>query len=191
MYIKLYLSAEEKEKLALLAQKKGISTSRLCYEQIAPLLTDRFPFSMSEASNECGKLDHCINVYFSESEYQTLLKESKGLPLSKFIRRIYLSRKEPIVISVYTDDISALAIKVSAYIDRFNNFIAALALRQQLHETDYQKLIEIADNTQIALKEVATYVRNNRKSIRASGVRILRKEIQKAISQTLEGCNVS
>lgn len=111
--------------------------------------------------------------------------------MSRYIRREYLSRREPIVISVYTDDISALAVRVSSYIEQLNNFIAALALRQQLHEADYQRLIQITNDTKMALKEVATYTKNNRKSIRASGVRILRKEIKRAAQQLIHGKEVT
>ncbi|MCI7130411.1 MAG: hypothetical protein MSA09_07625 [Lachnospiraceae bacterium] len=185
MYLKLYLSEQEKRHLESIAENRGISLSRLCYEQIVPLLSDplELPPEGRTGSKNSLKLDRCVKVYFTDSEYQELLTASKGLPLSRFIRKEYLSRKEPVVISVYTDDISALAVKVSAYIEQLNNFIAALAIRRQLYEADYQKLIQIANDTQIALKEVATYTKNNRKSIRASGVRILRKEIHRAVQQ--------
>ena len=185
MYLKLYLSEQEKKHLESIAESRGISLSRLCYGQIVPLLSDPLdlpPEGRTEPKNSL-KLDRCVKVYFTDREYQALLTASKGLPLSRFIRKEYLSRKEPVVISVYTNDISALAVKVSTYIEQLNNFIAALAIRRQLYEADYQKLIQIASDTQTALKEVATYTKNNRKSIRASGVRILRKEIHRAVQQ--------
>ena len=168
-----------------IAKSRGISLSWLCYGQIVPLLSDPLELSPEgrTGSKNSLKLNRCVKVYFTDSEYQELLTASKGLPLSRFIRKEYLSRKEPVVISVYTDDISALAVKVSAYIEQLNNFIAALAIRRQLYEADYQKLIQITNDTQIALKEVATYTKNNRKSIRAAGVRILRKEIHRAVQQ--------
>lgn len=184
MYIKLYISQYEKEQLESIADSKGISLSKLCYEQITPLLADNLlqPYeAQSQDNGDSQNLSRCVKVYFTDKEYRKLLSSSKGMPLSRFIRKEYLSRKEPIIISVYTDDISALAVKVSAYIEQLNNFIAALALRNQLYEADYQRLIQIANNTQTALKDVAVHTKNNRKSIRASGVRILRKEIQSAI----------
>lgn len=71
--------------------------------------------------------------------------------------------------------------KVSGYIQRFYSFIAALAIRQQLYEADYNHLIQISCDAQKALRDVANYVKANRSSIRSSGVRILRKEIKKAV----------
>lgn len=184
MYIKLYLSPHEKEQLESIADNKGLSLSKLCYEQVAPLLADNLlqPYEAQiQYTGDSQNLTRCVKVYFTDREYRQLLYSSKGMPLSRFIRKEYLSRKEPINISVYTDDISALAVKVSAYIEQLNNFIAALALRNQLYEADYKRLIQIANDTQTALKDVAIHTKNNRKSIRASGVRILRKEIQSAI----------
>lgn len=184
MYIKLYLSTHEKEQLESIADSKGISLSKLCYEQVTPLLSDNLlqPYEAQiQYTGDSQNLTRCVKVYFTDREYRQLLYSSKGMPLSRFIRKEYLSRKEPINISVYTDDISALAVKVSAYIEQLNNFIAALALRNQLYEADYKRLIQIANDTQTALKDVAIHTKNNRKSIRASGVRILRKEIQSAI----------
>ena len=192
MYIKLYLSPQEKEQLETIAESRGMSLSKLCHEQIAPLLSNHQELPPEpQNTKDSLKLDSCVKVYFTDKEYQELLAASKGLPLSRFIRREYLSRREPIVISVYTDDISALAVKVSSYIEQLNNFIAALALRQQLYEADYQRLLQIANDTQTALKEVATYTKNNRKSIRASGVRILRKEIKRAAQQLIHGKEVT
>lgn len=188
MYIKLYLSQTEKEQLDIIAKRKGISLSKLCYEQLTPLLSEMPDVSEEpEVIKKKLRLDRCVKVYFTESEYQELVKASRKLPLSQYLRRKYLSRKEPVAISVYTDDISVLTVKVSSYIEQLNNFIAALAIRRQLYEADYQKLIQIAMDTQTALKEVATNTKNNRKSIRASGVRILRKEIKHVLEQVQKG----
>lgn len=116
-----------------------------------------------------------------------MLKGSKDMPLSQFMRNQYLSRLEPIKISVYTDDISALTMRVSVYIEQFHNFVAALAIHRQLYEADYKRLIQIADDTKKALRDVATFTKANRTSIRASGVRILRKEIKKALEKHFAG----
>ena len=40
MYLKLYLSEREKKQLESIAESRGISLSRLCYEQIVPLLSE-------------------------------------------------------------------------------------------------------------------------------------------------------
>ena len=109
------------------------------------------------------------------------------MPLSRYMRNLYLSRMEPVEISVYTDDISALTMKVSGYIEQLHNFIAALAIRRQLYEADYNRLIQIADDTKKALRDVANFTKANRASIRASGVRIMRKEIKKALEKQLAG----
>lgn len=193
MYIKLYLSEQEKKRLKDIATIKKVSVSKLCYEQVLPLLSGSF---LSVDDFECGaggnndenlKYDRCVKVYFSDKEYQTLLKGAKGIPLSRYMRNLYLSRMEPVEILVYTDDISSLTLKVSGYIEQLHNFIAALAIRRQLYEADYKRLIQIADDTKNALRDVANFTKANRASIRSSGVRILRKEIKKALEKQLAG----
>lgn len=193
MYIKLYLSEQEKKRLEDIAEAKKVSVSKLCYEQVLPLLSgsflsvDDFEYDTGGSNDENLKYDRCVKVYFSDREYQVLLKDAKGMPLSRYMRNQYLSRLEPVQISVYTDDISALTMKVSGYIEQFHNFIAALAIRRQLYEADYKRLIQIADDTKKALRDAATYTKANRASIRSSGVRILRKEIKKALEKQLAG----
>ncbi len=186
MYIKLYLSEQEKQRLAEIAGRRKLSVSRLCYEHVTPLLCN--PLAVPETSSndsEAGnqKYNNCVKVYFSDAEYRELLAQAKGMPLSRYVRKEYLLRREPVEISVYTDDISILTMKVSGYIEQLHNFIAALAIRRQLYEADYERLIQIANDTKTALRAAATYAKANRSSIRASGVRILRKEIKKAVEQ--------
>jgi len=193
MYIKLYLSEQEKKRLENIATAKKVSVSKLCYEQVLPLLSgsflsvDDFECGTGNSNDENLKYDRCVKVYFSDKEYQALLKGAKGIPLSRYMRNLYLSRLEPVEISVYTDDISALTMKVSGYIEQFHNFIAALAIRRQLYEADYNRLIQIADDMKKALRDVANFTKANRASIRSSGVRILRKEIKKALEKQLTG----
>lgn len=193
MYIKLYLSAHEKKRLEDIAAVKKVSVSRLCYEQVLPLLSgsfftvDDFSNGNEDCNNDIIKYDRCVKVYFTDNEYQHLLKGAKGIPLSRYMRNLYLSRLEPVEIYIYTDDISALNMKVSGYIEQLHNFIAALAIRRQLYEADYNRLIQIADDTKNALRDVANFTKANRASIRASGVRILRKEIKKALEKQLVG----
>lgn len=188
MYIKLYLSELEKQHLEEIASKKGMSVSKLCYDQVAPLL--RNPFSLLESptdSNTDNTLNYTnyVKVYFTAAEYQELVVKANGIPLSRYVRNMYLSHREPVAISVYTDDISILTMKVSGYIEQLHNFIAALAIRRQLYETDYERLIQIANDTKTALRDTANYAKANRSSIRASGVRILRKEIKKAVEREI------
>lgn len=191
MFIKVYLSEQEKKRLEDMAEFKKVSVSKMCYEQLLPLLSgsylsvDDLDNDFNNADDENIRYDRCVKVYFSDKEYQALLNVAKGMPLSRYMRNQYLSRLEPVKISVYTDDISALTIKVSGYIEQFHNFVAALAIRRQLYEADYKRLIQIADDTKKALRDVATFTKANRTSIRASGVRILRKEIKKALEKQL------
>lgn len=193
MYIKLYLSEQEKKRLEDIATAKKVSVSKLCYEQVHPLLSgsflsiDDYEYGTDGNNDENLKYGRCVKVYFTDNEYQTLLKGAKGMPLSRYMRNQYLSRLEPVEISVYTDDISALTMKVSKYIEQLHNFIAALAIRRQLYEADYNRLIQIADDTKKALRDVATFTKANRASIRSSGVRILRKEIKKALEKQFAG----
>lgn len=184
MYIKLYLTEQEKLQLEELADQKQISVSRLCHDRIFPL-TSALPYSSIRKESDRKKYNQSVKVYFTDFEYASLLSDAKGVPLSRYIRKEFLSRREPVQISVYTDDISALTMKVSGYIEQLHNFIAALAIRRQLYEADYERLIRIASDTQTAIREVANYAKANRSSIRASGVRILRKEIEKAVEKQL------
>lgn len=184
MYIKLYLTEQEKLQLEELAGQKQISVSRLCHDRIFPL-TSALPCSSIRKESDREKYNQSVRVYFTDSEYASLLSDAKGVPLSRYIRKEFLSRREPVQISVYTDDISALTMKVSGYIEQLHNFIAALAIRRQLYEADYERLIRIASDTQTAIREAANYAKANRSSIRASGVRILRKEIEKAVKKQL------
>ena len=188
MYIKLYLSELEKHQLEEIALKRGMPVSKLCYDQVAPLL--RNPFSLLENpadTNTDNALNYTnyVKVYFTVAEYQELVVKANGIPLSRYVRNMYLSRREPVAISVYTDDISILTMKVSGYIEQLHNFIAALAIRRQLYEADYERLIQIANDTKTALRDAANYAKANRSSIRASGVRILRKEIKKAVEREI------
>ena len=183
MYIKLYVTEEEKTQLEKIAMQRKLSLSRLCYEQMIPLLHN----SLSDAApvpkeqKRSRNYTHVTSLHLSDSEYAMLTKKAGGTPLSKYIRNLILYQCEPIRIEVYTEDISALSIKVSSYIEQLHNFIAALAIRRQLYEADYERLIQIANDTKTALKEAAGAAKANRTSIRASGVRILRKEIQRAV----------
>ena len=187
MYIKLYVSEEEKAKLEAIAKKKNMALSRLCYEQVIPLLHSPLTDSLSIQTNEKDRepITEIITLHLSSSEYNALAKRAKGTPLSKYIRNTLLYRSEPVRIEVYTEDISILTMKVSGYIEQLHNFIAALAIRRQLYEADYERLIQIANDTKTALRDAANYAKANRSSIRASGIRILRKEIKKAVEKQL------
>ena len=185
MYIKLYVTEEEKAQLEKIAMQRKLSLSRLCYEQIIPLLhnslADATPAPTTQKRSK--NYTHVTSLHLSNSEYAMLTKKAGGTPLSKYIRNVILYQCEPIRIEVYTEDIAALSIKVSGYIEQLHNFIAALAIRRQLYEADYDRLIQIANDTKTALKEVAGVAKANRAFIRASGIRIMRKEIQKAVEK--------
>lgn len=183
MYIKVYVSEEEKTQLETIAKKRKVALSKLCYEQIIPLLHNPLADSVCIQPNGTDR-ENCteiVTLHLSSSEYSALMKKANGTPLSKYIRNTLLYRSEPIRIEVYTDDISILTMKVSGYIEQLHNFIAALTIRRQLYEADYERLIQIANDTKTALRDAANYAKINRSSIRASGVRILRKEIKKAL----------
>ncbi len=51
MYIKLYLSEQEKKRLEDIAEAKKVSVSKLCYKQVLPLLSGSF---LSVDDFECG-----------------------------------------------------------------------------------------------------------------------------------------
>lgn len=184
MYIKLYLTEPEKLQLEKQAAKKNISVSGFCHDRIFPL-SSVLPDAPGSKESSKERYSHAVKVYFTDSEYAALLSDAKGLPLSRYVRKEFLSRKEPVQLSVYTDDISALTVKVSGYIEQLHNFIAALAIRRQLYEADYERLMQIAEDTRTALRETAANAKANRSSIRASGVRILKKKIRQALEMQL------
>jgi len=188
MYIKMYVTEYERKQLEQIAQRKKIPLSKLCYEQIIPLLHNPMKDATIYLPNQTDweKCTHSVTLHLNNSEYDTLMKKANGSPLSRYIRSILLYHSEPIHIEVYTEDISILTMQVSGYIQRLYSFIAALAIRQQLYEVDYNHLIKITNDTQKALQDVVNYAKANRSSIRATGVRILRKEIKKAVEKQMQ-----
>ncbi len=190
MFIKVYLSEPEKLRLEEMAEAKKVSLSALCYEQIAALLENPV-IAMDQLSYEKdvdkGKCTEAVKVYFTKKEYAELSANAGGMPLSKYLRKLYLAYRKPVEISVYTEDISALSLQVSSYVKQLRRFIAGLAVREQLYESDYQYLTQLAEDMQKSLRDVAAAVKANRDSIRASGVRIIRKEIQAALEQLKSG----
>lgn len=186
MYIKVYITEVEKEHLQEIARLKEISLSELCYRQLDSLLktpAHRFLTYKEKSEITEGKK---ITVHLTADEYAQALRQAHGMALSRYFRKILLTQKEPIKIQIYTEDISLLTMRVSKYIDQLYSFIAALAIRQQLYEADYERLIQIADDTRIALREAATSAKKNRDSIRNSGMRYLRKEIQRAVKEVMD-----
>ncbi len=183
MFVKFYLDESEKLKLEEIAKAKNKSLSKLCYDQILPLLSKPIINTdyLGDRTSESDNCTHYVKVYFSKGEYESLIREANGMPLSRFLRNAFISKMKPIELTIYTDDIASLALQVSEYSRKLSNFIAGLAIREQLYEADYQRLTQIASDTHKALQDVAKAVKANRKSIRASGVRILRKEIKKAL----------
>lgn len=56
MYLKLYLSEQEKKHLESIAESRGISLSRLCYGQIVPLLSDPLEIPIPAGAFATAKL---------------------------------------------------------------------------------------------------------------------------------------
>lgn len=73
--------------------------------------------------------------------------------------------------------------RVSDYHVQLQNFIAALYLRNELYDSDRNRLLEIARNTQIALRDVANITRANRNAIRSNGTRWLKREIKRILKE--------
>lgn len=183
MYVKLYLSEEEKTCLERIAEARGISLSSLCYSQILPLLRNPLQYTSLDASKKRENCDRKITLHLTSGEYDFLIKKANGTQVSKYLRNMILYHTEPVNIVVYTDDISALSIKVTKFIEHFEGFVAALALHQQLYEADYKRLTELAEDIKDALRDTARNCLLNRKSIRSSGVKILKQEIKRELSK--------
>lgn len=79
MYIKLYLSEQEKQRLEEIAERRKMSVSKLCYEQVVPLFLN--PLAVPETSsntNDTGnqKYDNCVKVYFTDDEFDYMVEQS-------------------------------------------------------------------------------------------------------------------
>lgn len=183
MYVKLYLSEEEKACLEDIAKARCVSLSNLCYSQLLPLLQNPLKYSSLDAQKKSERCDKKITLHLTSSEYDFLIKKANGTQVSKYLRNMILYHTEPVNIVVYTDDISALSIKVTKFIEHFEGFVAALALHQQLYAADYKRLTELAEGIKDALRDTARNCLLNRKSIRSSGVRILKQEIKRELSE--------
>ena len=103
MYIKIYLSEQEKQQLETIADQKDVSVSKLCREQLKPLLSGSTLLaeqSTAANSDHLQRYTQYVKVYFTEAEYQSLLSEAKRMPLSRYVRKEFLSRRNPINIMV-------------------------------------------------------------------------------------------
>lgn len=177
MFVKVYLSKAEKDKLTEIAKRKNMPISKLCYEQLAPLIHQGYLNPSENNKQEPALATRVIKVYLTDSDYQTLLHRANGTALSVYIRLLILDNHEPIVIEISTDDILELSATISAYLTKFYNTIGELKYRDHLYEQDIQKLLSLAENTQSAIEAVAKTSIANRKSIRNSGVRYLKKKL--------------
>lgn len=186
MYIKVYVTEPEKEALSKLAEKKNTSLSKLIHSHILPLihddLADMAAFDALEPDLDAA-LDKTCTLHLTGTEYALLQKQSGGTPLSVYIRYLIFRSRSPAIVEIASDDISALTLKVSAFLEQLRNFTAALYIRNELHDADRNRLMEIAANTEKALRQTAAYTKANRASIRASGVRWLKKELRRILKE--------
>ena len=185
MYIKVYVSEKEKQQLESIAAKRKVPLSKLCYDQIYPLFSNPLTGTLIflEKSPMDEKCTESVTVHLTPTEHQTLIQKSGGIALSRYIRNMLFYDFKPITISIFTEDIALLSMTVSGYIREFHSFVAGLAIRQQLYEVDYRRLIQIANDTAIALRDVANHTYANRKSIRNTCNRILKSEIKRAVEK--------
>lgn len=191
MYIKIYVSEEEKNRLKALASQRGQTLSALCYERLTPLLHPPLAEVQAPAPPaEEARMDQTVTLHLTSQEYTFLKDLAAGTPLSKYIRRQLLYRREAVSIEVYTEDISILTLKVSGYLERFYSFVAALAIRRQLQEADYSRLLLIAEETKKALRDAAASAKANRNAIRSAGLRMLRAEIKTALEDYKDDCDL-
>lgn len=186
MYIKVYVTEPEKETLSKLAEKKSTSLSQLVYSRLLPLLHDELADMAAFDSLETtpnAALGKTYTLHLTGAEYALLQKQAGGTPLSVYIRYLIFRNHSPAVVEIASDDIAALTLKVSAYLEQLRNFTAALYIRNELYDADRNRLMEIASGTEKALRQTATYTKANRASIRASGVRWLKKELRRILKE--------
>ena len=150
MYVKVYMSEPERDTLLQLAGRKGIALSQLIYTQLLPLLhnelTNLLAFdSLQEEDNT--PVCQTLTLHLTQAEYDLLQHQAKGTPLSVYVRYLIFSRHLPATVEIASDDIDALNLKVSTYIEQLQNFIAALYIRNELYDADRNRLMQIASNT--------------------------------------------
>lgn len=189
MYVKVYMTEQEKETLSGLADKKGLALSHLIYERLLPLLHDKaeetatFNTLSSRVTSDRDNLTETLTLHLSRPEIRLLQELAKGTPLSVYARYLLFQTQTPAVIQVESDDIAALTLTVSAYLEQLRNFAAALYVRNELYDADRNRLMEIATRTEAALRQTAAYTKANRQSIRASGNRWLKQELKRILTE--------
>ncbi len=186
MYVKVYMSDQEKTTLSRLAEKRGLALSQLIYAQLLPLLHDEAEdmaaFDTLSDIAEPAAITQTLTLHLSGPEMSLLQKQAKGTPLSVYVRYLLFKTRTPAVIEIVSDDIAALSLMVSSYLEQLRNFAAALYVRNELFDADRNRLMEIAANTETALRQAAAHTWTNRKAIRASGSRWLRKELKRILT---------
>lgn len=187
MYVKVYMTEQEKETLARLAEKRGLALSQLIYARLLPLLHDEAEDmaafgTLSDAAEQTA-VTQTLTLHLTEPEMSLLQKQAKGTPLSVYVRYLLFKTRTPAMIEIASDDIAALSLMVSAYLEQLRNFAAALYVRNELFDADRNRLMEIAANTEAALRQAAAYTKADRKAIRASGSRWLRKELKRILKE--------
>ena len=189
MYVKVYMTEQEKETLSGLADKKGLALSHLIYERLLPLLHDRaeeaaaFDTLSNRVTSGRDNLTEALTLHLSRPEVRLLQDLAKGTPLSVYVRYLLFQTQTPAVIQIDADDIAALTLTVSAYLEQLRNFAAALYVRNELYDADRNRLMEIATKTETTLRQTAAYTKANRQSIRASGNRWLRRELKRILAE--------
>ncbi len=189
MYVKVYMTEQEKETLSGLADKRGLALSHLIYERLLPLLHDNaeeaaaFDTLSSRVTPGRNNLTETLTLHLSRPEVRLLQELAKGTPLSVYVRYLLFQTQTPAVIEVDAEDIAALTLTVSAYLEQLRNFAAGLYVRNELYDADRNRLLEIAAKTETALRQTAAYTKANRQSIRASGSRWLRRELKRILAE--------
>lgn len=185
MYVKVYMSEPERDTLSRLAERKGVALSQLIYSRLLPLLHDEVAdmVAFDSLKEEDAALCQTLTLHLTQAEYALLQRQARGTPLSVYIRYLVFSRPLPVVLEIGSDDLAALSLKVSTYLEQLRNFIAALYIRNELYDADRNRLLEIASATETALRQAANYTKANRSSIRSSGLRWLRKELKRILKE--------
>ena len=177
MYVKVYMTEQEKETLSCLADKKGLALSHLIYERLLPLLHDRaeeaaaFDTLANRVTSDRATLTETLTLHLSRPEVRLLQELAKGTPLSVYVRYLLFLTQTPAVIQIDAEDIAALTLTVSAYLEQLRNFAAALYVRNELYDADRNR------------RQTAAYTKANRQSIRASGNRWLRRELKRILAE--------
>ena len=178
-FIKVNLTAEEKQKIDTLARQNNLSTSAFVKNQLASVLNTDTADVMFEQPLQ--KRDHRITVLLSQQELDTIKQKAGHKTISSYIRNSALNGSKVIKIDVYDDDVTELIHDIQPQISAIYNILSALHVQNKLHDSQYKQLENLLVDILKDIRSTASLIINNRTSLRNTRLRELRRKCNNAI----------